>query len=107
MIKCEGYKAFHGRATIRPMNPKFPPFEVSGDWLYKPEYDCWYCRGSSYPAEIVTDIVEESLPSDVIEELEARLDALDGILVAGDIHQQIDQIVLNTRAWIAAVKVKM
>lgn len=50
MICVEGYKAFRGTMKISPKNmePKF----VLGDWLYKPEYDCWYGNGSSYPASI-------------------------------------------------------
>ena len=29
-----------------------------GETRYKPEFDCWYCNGSSYPAEIVSDLEE-------------------------------------------------
>ena len=46
MIVVEGFKAFMGTMIINGKN------KVSGDWLYKPATDCWYCRGSSYPAEI-------------------------------------------------------
>ena len=28
------------------------PFEVKGTFLYKPEYDCWYVNGVSYPDRI-------------------------------------------------------
>ena len=59
MLKCEGYMMFRGSATIKPINTQFPPYTVKGDWLYKPEHDCWYCGGASYPDEIVTDIKEE------------------------------------------------
>ncbi len=59
MLKCEGYKMFKGSATIKPVT-KMQPFTVTGTWLYKPEYDCWYCNGSSYPAKIVTDIKEDA-----------------------------------------------
>jgi hypothetical protein len=51
VITVEGYQAFHGTMRITPIEP-FSPFELSGDWLYKPEYDCWYCKGHSFPAEI-------------------------------------------------------
>ena len=53
MIKVEGYKAFRGcmRVTVTLPSGKAPAF-VSGDWLYKPETDCWYCGGGSYPSEI-------------------------------------------------------
>lgn len=57
MLKSEGYMMFRGTATIVPVNGK--PYDVSGDWLYKPEYDCWYVHGCSYPACIVKDIREE------------------------------------------------
>lgn len=57
MLRCEGYQMFRGKMLITPTPPpghNFPPFEVEGDWLYKPEYDCWYCNGSSYMAKICT-----------------------------------------------------
>ncbi len=58
MLKCEGYKMFYGAATVTPVTKSLKPIEVIGTWLYKPEYDCWYCAGASYPAEIVSDIRE-------------------------------------------------
>ena len=53
MLSCEGYKMFKGSARIVPPNPKFPPRAEEGTWLYKPEHDCWYVNGWSYPASIV------------------------------------------------------
>lgn len=58
MLTCEGYKMFYGMATVTPVNPKFPQQTITGTWLYKPEYDCWYVNGESYPAEIVSDFHE-------------------------------------------------
>lgn len=52
MICVEGYKAFHGKMRIVPKTVLMQPFEIEGDWLYKPESDCWYGGGSSYPASI-------------------------------------------------------
>ena len=52
MIEVEGYKMFVGVMKIVPKTDKIKPFEVEGDWLYKPECDCWYCKGSSYVASI-------------------------------------------------------
>ena len=52
MIECEGYKAFYGTMLIRPKTSARAPFIDIGHWLYKPEYDCWYCNGHSYSAEI-------------------------------------------------------
>ena len=59
MIKVEGYKAFRGILTIAP--PKMPEAkkEMKGDWLYKPEEDCWYGCGNSYPAEMCTVTLDE------------------------------------------------
>ena len=59
MLKCEGYKMFLGRADIVPKNPKFSPYSIHGTWLYKPEYDCWYVNGESFPASIVKNIEED------------------------------------------------
>ena len=61
MIKVEGFKAFRGIIRITPKTVLVKPFEVKGDWLYKPEHDCWYGGGSSYPAsicEVVEDFTE-------------------------------------------------
>lgn len=59
MLQCEGYRMFQGTATIRPLTD-MKPFDVTGTWLYKPEYKCWYCQGRSYPEAIVTDIRESA-----------------------------------------------
>ena len=52
MICVEGYKAFRGTMRITPKNPVFPVMEITGDWLYKPEYDCWYGAGRSFCADV-------------------------------------------------------
>ena len=52
MLECEGYKMFHGIMRLTPKNPKFPVKEIEADWLYKPEYKCWYGHGCSYPEEM-------------------------------------------------------
>ena len=57
IISVEGYKAFRGTMKIRPKTAAVPSFELSGDWLYKPETNCWYGKGSSFAADICT-IVE-------------------------------------------------
>lgn len=57
MIKVEGFKAFHGDMTIIPKNTLYQSFYVCDkDWLYRPDTDCWYGNGSSYPAEICEPI---------------------------------------------------
>ena len=103
MIKCEGFKAFHGTATIRPTNPKFPPHDETGDWLYKPEYDCWYVNGSSYPAQIVTDIRETDAKT-LITELKARLNALQDLVTHEQNIHEIDEMLAATRAWLADIE---
>lgn len=50
IICVEGYKAFRGTMKVTPGNPAYPPFELEGEWLYKPDTDCWYCKGRSFPA---------------------------------------------------------
>ena len=63
MIKVEGYKAFKGKLIIRPMNDFIKPFELVGEFLYKPETDCWYDGRSSYPARICEAV--EDLPVEI------------------------------------------
>ena len=57
VISVEGFKAFRGTMKIQPKTASVPPFELSGDWLYKPETGCWYGKGSSFSEDICT-IVE-------------------------------------------------
>lgn len=54
VISVEGFKAFRGTMKIRPKTAAVPAFELSGDWLYKPETGCWYGKGSSFPEDICT-----------------------------------------------------
>lgn len=51
VIQVEGYKAFSGLMKWVPGNPEYPSQRIYGDWLYKPDTDCWYCNGISYPAD--------------------------------------------------------
>lgn len=63
MLKTENYKMFSGVMTITPTKTKFynmEPFDIEGTWLYKPEHDCWYCNGSSYPSSICKIKVDET-----------------------------------------------
>lgn len=53
MLKCEGYMMFKGKAMVIPVSDRFPARMEDGVWLYKPEYECWYVNGHSYPAKIV------------------------------------------------------
>lgn len=65
MIEIEGYKAFHGTMRITP-KCSVPPFELTGNWLYKPEYKCWYGCGRSFGADIC-EVVRESTDDGKIE----------------------------------------
>ena len=58
ILKCEGYMMFEGKMIITPKN-EIPAYTQEGTWLYKPEYDCWYCKGHSYPAEICVIVNED------------------------------------------------
>ena len=63
IIEVEGYKAFRGKMRIVPRNG-MNPFVIEGDWLYKPEYDCWYGSGKSFTAR-VCEIVEEEIQKEL------------------------------------------
>ncbi len=64
MLECERYKMFRGTMTITPIaipgDKPISPFDVTGTWLYKPEYECWYCKGSSYPERICSIKIDET-----------------------------------------------
>lgn len=60
MIRVEGYRTFHGTMRIAPKSEGVPPFELTGDWLYKPYTHCWYGQGRSFPVEICMAVSEVS-----------------------------------------------
>ena len=60
MIRVEGYWAFHGTMRIVPKCGGVTPFELTGDWLYKPDTHCWYGSGRSFPVEICMVVSEVS-----------------------------------------------
>ena len=61
IISVEGYKAFHGDMLITPQNTEFNSFYISDkDWLYKPDTNCWYGAGRSFPADVCTPIEENN-----------------------------------------------
>lgn len=62
---------FYGTIKITPKN-ETSPFEITADWTYKSEHDCWYGNGASYPAEIC-EIVKRKQP-DRIEGIRKRLE---------------------------------
>lgn len=43
---------FYGTMLVIPKNNNFLLEKITGVWLYKPEYDRWYCGEWSYFAEI-------------------------------------------------------
>ena len=65
MIEVEGYKAFHGDMRITPGNKLYSPFYICNkDWLYKPDTDCWYGGGASYPSICCTPILNDNVEND-------------------------------------------
>ena len=52
ILECEGRKMFYGIMSIVLKTNAVKPFDIEGTRLYKPEYNCWYCKGSSYTANI-------------------------------------------------------
>ena len=60
MIRVEGFMAFHGDMKITPKNKMYPAYYiVNKDWLYRPDTDCWYGDGRSFPAEICDPIEKD------------------------------------------------
>lgn len=57
VISVEGHKAFRGTMRISPVFSDFPPYDIRGEWLYKPGTGCWYGCGKSFP-ESVCKIVD-------------------------------------------------
>lgn len=60
MLTSEGYKMFRGSGQIRNTQTGKTVRTERGDWLYKPDFKCWYVNGSSYPAECVTVVDDET-----------------------------------------------
>ena len=65
IIIVGGYKAFHGDMRITPKNKLFPSFYLCNkDWLYKPEFDCWYGADKCFPADICEIVDDKHLDND-------------------------------------------
>lgn len=56
MLKVEGYKMFYGTMRITPKSKCISPMEITAEWLYKPDTECWYGAGRSFCKEICTVI---------------------------------------------------
>lgn len=59
MISIEGYKAFRGTLQVTPRGGNFNPVILNGEFLYRPDTECWYHKGSSYPADICEVVNDE------------------------------------------------
>lgn len=59
ILTCEGYKLFEGVMHINPV--KGSSYDLEGTWLYKPDMECWYCAGRSFPA-FICEIKSVSTP---------------------------------------------
>lgn len=46
VLKCEGYVMFLGEMEINVPSGCVVKY---GTWLYRPDTECWYCDGVSYP----------------------------------------------------------
>lgn len=70
MLKCDGYKMFHGTVRVTPVT--LPdgtrwrePFDLTGTWLCKPE-GMWYCNPddggltSSWSPDILSDFRDDA-----------------------------------------------
>lgn len=74
MLKCDGYKMFHGTVKVTPVRKDVKPFDVTGTWLYKPAEafgidapeGCWYCNEDcggwtgSWTPDILSDFRDDA-----------------------------------------------
>ena len=61
MIIVEGFRAFRGTMLITPIKTSgIEPFEITGEWLYKPDTGCWYGQGRSFPRAICRILCDEA-----------------------------------------------
>lgn len=65
-LTCEGYKMFYGTMLISPRNSD--PFTINGDWLFKPDTQCWYCKGRSFTNDICKQIAI-FIPADELKDI--------------------------------------
>ena len=67
MLQCDGFKMFHGSATVTPVNGK-PPYTMTGTWMYHPEKKYWYCEQDNsdawwavgVPTDMISDIRDDA-----------------------------------------------
>lgn len=58
-LYCEGITMYRGVIEVTPKDNKFSRFSVIGDIMIKD--NIYYVKGSSYPADIVTELGECSI----------------------------------------------
>lgn len=102
MLSCEGYKMFRGSATIVPVNGK-APYDIVGDWLYKPEWDCWYCKGRSYPASIVQNIVDYH--TEFMYEVMEKVQALEDVIVTVENVEAVKKAIDDIKSQLVSFNV--
>lgn len=95
MLKSEGYKMFRGSATVRPANGQV--LILTGDWLYKPEWDCWYVNGHSIPASIVADFQEEK--DAILEIAMEKIRALNDVVVNAENADVVREMCGEIMSW--------
>lgn len=49
---------------ITPVAPGVEPFEISGDWLYKPDYKFWYVQPKGELSRIFSEKICEIIKED-------------------------------------------
>lgn len=60
MICVDNCKAFRGTMRIVPTPSTSDPFEVRGNWIYRPKYNRWYGCGLSVGADICETVEDET-----------------------------------------------
>ena len=104
MLECEGYKMFYGTARVSGVNPdKFPPRDITGTWLYKPEWNCWYVNGESFPAEIVSNMRGETQMNDSIELTKDEAESLADFIDLNLIQTIRDDTNIDSMAWLKSM----
>lgn len=49
-------KTWNGTMEISPLDSN--PYQLTGNWEYSEEWNCWYLDGASYPDEICRKVTE-------------------------------------------------
>lgn len=109
MIKADGIMAFRGKLVYTPpINPQRNGKVMYGDFVHRQFEDggYWYGKGSSF-SDKYCEVVEDVGASELLDELQVRIDILKNVVVDSGNKDVVEKIIGNVEEWICGVRSKI